>query len=233
MAMSEKSDAFVLEVERREVHGSGASRQMRASGRVPAVVYGGGLDPLNIAVHEKDFSELLKQEYGENTIFLLKLKGTKQERLAMIHEMQVDPISRSYLHVDFIRITKGHAVRVNVPVELVGDSVGVRHGGLMDFQTRELDIEVLPGEMFEKIVVDISELDVDQTILVQDVLDQLPKSGRALDDPERVIVAVVAPRAVEEEEEEVEEAAELITDEETEPEVIRKGRGDEEEGGES
>lgn len=232
MAKSEKSDAFVLEVERREVHGSGVSRQMRAAGRVPAVVYGGGLDPLNISVSEKDFSELLKQEYGENTIFLLKLKGTKQERLAMIHEMQVDPISRSYLHVDFIRITKGHVVRVNVPVELTGDSVGVRQGGLLDFQTRELEIEVLPSEMFEKIVVDISSLDVDQNVMVQDVLDQLPKSGKALDDPERVIVSVVAPRAVAAEEEEEEEAAELITEEESEPELIRKGRGEEEEGSE-
>ena len=230
MAMMDKDNAFVLEVERRELQGSGVSRQLRAGGRVPAVVYGGGLDTLNISVDETDFSDLLKQKFGENTIFLLKLKGTKQERMAMIHEMQVDPISRRYLHVDFIRITKGHKVRVSVPVELVGDSVGVRHGGLIDFQTREVEVEVLPREMFEKIVVDISDLDLDQNIVVQDILSQLPESAGLTDEAERVIVSVVAPRAATAEEEEAEEEGELLTDEESEPEVIRKGRGEEEEG---
>jgi large subunit ribosomal protein L25 len=227
--MSESAD-IVITVEKRTDQGKGAARRLRRTGQIPAVVYGGDKPPAAISVNEEVLKELLKQEAGENTIFLLKLKRSKEERRAMIREIQRDPISGSFLHIDFIRVTRGQKLNVTMPVELEGDSIGVRHGGRIDFISRELAIEILPREMFDKITVDISELEVGQNIRVGDLEELLPESARFLEDSNRVVVVVEAPRIVEEEVEEEEE--ELVIDEAAEPELIRKGKeeGEEAEG---
>jgi large subunit ribosomal protein L25 len=196
---------------------------------VPSVVYGGGMPPVAIAVEEHAIRELLKSAAGENTIFLLKLKGTDEERLAMIKELQVNPISGKFIHIDFIRITRGHKLTVKMPVELVGDCIGVRHGGRIDFVSRELEIELLPREMFDKFVLDVSDLDVGEHLTAADLVSQLPENAKILDDLSRVVVVVEIPRVVEEVvEEELEEEA-LVTAEAEEPEVIGKGKPEEEE----
>ena len=201
---------------------------MRRQGMVPSVVYGGGKPPAAIAVEEHAIRELLKSAAGENTIFLLKLKGTDEERLAMIKELQVNPISGHFIHIDFIRITRGHKLTVKMPVELVGDCVGVRHGGRIDFVSRDLEIEILPREMFDKFVLDVSELDVGEHLPVSALVPQLPESAKFLDDHSRVVVVVEIPRVVEEEvAEELEEEA-LVSAEADEPEVIGKGKTEEE-----
>jgi len=228
--MSQSKD-IVITVENREGLGTAESGRLRRSGRVPAVLYGGGMDPVSISVDEKAVKEILKQESGGNTIFLLKLAGTDQERQAMIKDLQVDPISRHFKHIDFIRVMKGHKLNVSIPVELSGDCVGVRHGGLVDFVSRELDVEVLPREMFDRIEVDISGLDIGQHITVADLKPMLPSTARFLEDAGRVVVHVEGPRGGAGEEEEAEEAATVIT-EQAEPEVIRT-RGREQEGEES
>ena len=229
--MSESAD-IVITVEKREELGKGAAGRYRRDGHIPAVVYGGDKPPVPITVEEESIRELLKQAAGENTIFLLKLKGTSEERRAMIKEIQSDPISGRFVHIDFIRVTRGHKLQVSMPIELVGDSVGVRHGGRVDFVTREVSLEILPREMFDKLTVDISDLDVGEHVRVGALAAQLPPSARILDDEKRVVVVVEAPRAValEEEAVKVEEAAETVIAETAEPEVIRKGRGEEEEG---
>lgn len=197
-------------------------------GRVPSVIYGGELGPVAISVDEHSVKEILKGAAGENTIFLLKLKGTDEERLAMIKELQVDRIGGKFIHIDFIRITRGHKLTVNIPVELVGDCAGVRHGGRVDFVSREIEVEILPRDMFDKFVLDISNLDVGENLTVAELAGQLPENARFLDDENRVVVVVEIPRVVEEEEEEAEEAeAALETEEAAEPEVIGKGKGEE------
>ncbi len=229
--MTDSEKDVVITVERREDTGKEAARRMRRTGKIPGVVYGGGKDPFPIAVDRKSVQELLKQEAGENTIFLLKLKGGKQQRRAMIREIQVDPMTRDFIHIDFIRVTRGQKLTVSVPVELTGDCVGVRHGGLLEFATREIEMEVLPRELPDKITVDISDLDVEENITVGDLADLMPKSARVLDDPGRVIVTIAAPRGAgaEAEEEEAAEAAELLVTEQAEPEVIgAKGKEAEE-----
>ena len=218
---------IVLTVERREELGKEKVKKLRQQGKIPAIVYGGGKAPVPIVVDEKSIGDILKQETGENTIFLLKLKGTKHERRAMIKEIQVDPITRRFLHIDFIRVVRGHKLTVKVPIELVGDSVGVRHGGLLDFVTREIEIEVLPRDLPEKIQVDISELDLEQHLTAGDLVPLLPKSARLLDDPHRVIVTIEAPRGakvVEGEEEAAGVETSAIITEQQEPELIRKGK---------
>jgi large subunit ribosomal protein L25 len=229
--MSESAD-IVITVEKREELGKEAAGRYRRGGHIPAVVYGGDRPPVPITVDEESVRELLKQAAGENTFFLLKLKGTSEERRAMIKEIQADPISGRFIHIDFIRVTRGQKLQVSIPIELVGDSVGVRHGGRVDFVTREVSLEILPREMFDKLTIDVSDLEVGEHIRVGAVVDQLPPSARILDDENRVVVVIQAPRAVELEEVEVEEveAEETVIGETAEPEVIRKGKGEEEDG---
>jgi large subunit ribosomal protein L25 len=227
--MSESSD-IVVTVEKREDLGKEAAGRYRRDGHIPAVVYGGDKPPVAITVEEESIRQLLKQAAGENTIFLLKLKGTSEERRAMIKEIQADPISGKFIHIDFIRVTRGHKLQVSIPIELVGDSVGVRHGGHVDFVTREVSLEILPREMFDKLTVDISDLEVGEHVRVGALAAQLPPSAKILDDEKRVVVVVEAPRAVA-----VEEAVagaegveETVIAETAEPEVIRKGKGEDE-----
>ena len=225
--MSLQSPEITITVEKREGRGSAEAGRLRRTGRVPSVIYGGELGPVPISVDEHSVKEILKGAAGENTIFLLKLKGTDEERLAMIKELQVDRIGGKFIHIDFIRITRGHKLTVNMPVELVGDCVGVRQGGRVDFVSRDIEIEILPRDMFDKFVLDISELDVGEHLKVADLAGQLPESAKFLDDEDRVVVVVEVPRLVEEEEE-AEEAEEALETEETaEPELISKGKGDE------
>ena len=229
--MSQTKSDIVITVERRKDTGKGAARRLRQEGRIPGVVYGGDKEPFAISVDRHSVQELLKQESGGNTIFLLKLKGAKQERRAMIREIQIDPLTRQFVHIDFIRVTRGHKLNVTVPLELVGDCAGVRHGGLLDFVTREVHLEVLPRELPDKITVDISELDVEEHITLGDLEGLLPESARLLDDPARVVVTIAAPRGKTAEEEAAEAAeAELVITEMAEPEVIH-GKGREEEEG--
>lgn len=225
--MSLQSPEMTITVELREGRGSSEAGRMRHQGRVPAVVYGGDKPPVAISVDERSIKEILKSAAGENTIFLLKLKDASEERLAMIRELQVDPISGRFIHIDFIRITRGHKLTVKMPVELIGDCAGVRHGGRVDFVTRDVEIELLPREMFDKFVLDISDLEVGEHLKVADLASQLPENGRFVDDEQRVVVVVEAPRAVVEEEEAA-ARAELVTEEGEEPEVIGKGKAEDE-----
>ena len=228
--MAIQTPEITITVEAREGRGSGEAGRMRSHGRVPSVLFGGEKPPVAISVDEHAVKEILKGAAGENTIFLLKLKDTDEERLAMIKELQTDPISGQFIHIDFIRITRGHKLTVKMPVELVGDCVGVRHGGRVDFVSRELEIEILPREMFDKFVLDITNLEVGEHLTVSDLLTQLPENAKFLEDESRVVVVVETPRIVEEavKEEELEE--ETVIGEAAEPEVIGKGKGEEEEG---
>jgi large subunit ribosomal protein L25 len=133
------------------------------------------------------------------------------------------------LHVDFIRITRGQKVHVTVPIALSGDCHGVREGGRLDFVSRELEVEILPKDMIDRLEVDISDLDVGAHLTVSDIASLLPASGRFLEEPHRVVVLVEKPRGAEVEEG-AEEEEELETGEPAEPELIRtRGKAEEEE----
>ena len=216
--MSE-AESMVITVERREELGRSAARRLRRDGRIPAVVYGAGKETFSCSVDEKAIQQLLKGDAGENAIFLLKLQGTKQERRAMIKDIQLDPITRRFEHIDFIRVTRGHKLTVSMPVELSGDCPGVREGGRVNLVSWELELEILPREMFDKIEVDISKLDIGDQLTVADLEDLLPSSARFLEDAGRTVVVIEAPRAEVEEEEAAE--AELVIEEQAEPEVLR------------
>jgi large subunit ribosomal protein L25 len=224
--MATQTPEITITVEAREGRGTGEAGRMRNQGRVPSVLYGGDKPPVAISVDEHAVGEILKGAAGENTIFLLKLKDTDDERLAMIKELQVDRISGKFIHIDFIRITRGHKLTVKMPVELIGDCVGVRLGGRVDFVSREIELEILPREMFDKFVLDISDLEVGEHLKVADLASQLPENAKFLDDENRVVCVVEIPRIVEEEVEEEVLEEEVVISEAAEPEVIGKGKGE-------
>jgi len=229
MATTIETADITLIVDKREDKGTNPSGRLRAKGRVPAVIYGGDNPSVPISVDDLAVREILKQDAGENTIFLLKLKGTKEERQAMIKELQVDPISGKFIHIDFIRVTAGHKLNVSIRIDLIGDCVGVRNGGRIDFASRDLAVEVLPRHMFDHIDIDVEDMEIGDVVTVADLEDRLPESGKFLEDPTRVVMVVELPRLVEEEEEEDELGLEALESEEgAEPEVIGKGKDEEE-----
>ena len=209
-----------LEVVRREDSGKGVARKLRQVGKIPAVVYGGHREAVPITVDRKAVSELIqKSQHGVRSIFLLKMTGTDQQRHAMIKDIQMDPITRRMTHIDFVRVVMDEVVRVTVPVHVVGTAIGVKEGGLLDFQVRDLHIECLPGAIPDSIDADITNLGVHQYLRVSDL--KLPEGVKVLDDSERVVVGVTVARA------EVTETVAAPAEEgvvAAEPEVIAKGK---------
>lgn len=212
---------LVIEVERRESAGKGSSRKLRQQGLIPAVVYGGGKEPVPVVIDRHAVTELLRQERGRNTVFLLKMKGTKQERLAMVRDAQIDPITRQYLHLDFIRVMKGQRVKVTVPLVLEGEAQGVKVGGFLNWVGRELQVECAAEEIPEAIHVDVSRVGLGQHLSAGDLA--LPAGVTLVDDPRKIIVTIEAHGISAE----VEEAPAEAAEEGAEPEVIRRGKASE------
>src|SRR5947208_14037720 len=159
-----------LEVSRREKSGKEIAKKLRAAGKVPAVVYGGHKEPVAIEVDRKSVSELVqKSEHGVRSIFLLKMSGTDQQRHAMIKDIQLDPISRRMTHIDFVRVVMDEVVRLTIPVHLSGNSIGVKEGGILEWQMRELHVESLPNAIPETIEVDITTLGAHRQVRISDL----------------------------------------------------------------
>ena len=209
-----------LEVSRRENTGKEIAKKLRRDGKVPAVVYGGHRDPVAITVDRKAVTDLVqKSEHGIRSIFLLKMAGSDQQRHAMIKEVTIDPISRRMLHIDFVRVVMDETVKVTIPVHLNGTARGVKEGGLLDWQVREIHVECLPNAIPDSIEVDVTPLGAHEYYRVSDL--KLPEGVKVHDDLDRVVVGVTIARA------EVSEAA-IEGAEETEPELIKKGKTEEE-----
>ncbi len=220
---------IVLEVHEREAMGKNANRRLRAGGQVPAVVYGAGQDPAAIRVQEHKVVEILKTGSGGNTVFLLKLHGTDKKRHAMIRELQSDSLTGEMIHIDFQRILMDQKVKVQVPIELAGEAEGVKtDGGLLDFVTRVVEVECLPNKIPTHVALDVAPLHIGQHVEAGEL--ELPEDVSLLMDPERVIVSVAIRKVVEEEVVGEGEEDLLIEAESEEPEVIQRGKGEDEAG---
>ena len=214
-----------LEVSRREQGGKNAARRVRAGGKVPAVVYGGHRDPVAIEVDRKSIGELIqKSEHGVRSIFLLKMSGSDQQRHAMIKEIQINPISRKITHIDFVRVLMDEVVRTTVPVHIAGTAIGVKEGGILDWQLRDIHVECLPNAIPDSIEADVTNLGSHDYLHIRDL--QIPEGVKVLDDPERIVVGVTHAKA-EVVETPVAEAEAVVAP--AEPEVIKKGKGEAEE----
>jgi len=208
-----------LEAARRADVGKGVARKLRAGGRVPAVYYGRGEDSIPLTVSLKDLEQVIESAEGSNVIVDLKVPGdAAKDRKALIREIQRDPVAGSILHLDLQHISLTERITVEVPIVLVGVPLGVKDaGGILEHLLREVEVECLPTDIPSKLEVDVSALQIGDTLHVSDI-----KVERAeiLTEADRAIAAVVPPTVLEE----VKPAEEAVP---TEPELIAKEKKEE------
>lgn len=216
---------LTIEVAPRGATGKNESRRLRAAGSIPGVVYGGGRDPVSVTVDRHTMLELMRKAGGENAVYLLKLTGTDKSRHVMIRDMDVHPVTRQVRHIDFQRIVLTEKVRISVAVEVIGTPPGVKtEGGMLDFVTREVEVECLPTNIPHHLQADVSKLHVGQHVEAGDL--ELPEGVTLLEAPERVIAAVSHPKMAEVAEGEEEGLIEAETEQ---PELIGRHREETEE----
>ncbi|MFW6035374.1 MAG: 50S ribosomal protein L25 [Halothermotrichaceae bacterium] len=199
-------ERYELKVKTRETSGKGAARKLRREGLVPAVVYGRNRDAQSLIVNPDD----LQYKTNGNVIFDMKLED--EEETVMIKEIQKDPISRDIIHIDFQHISMDEKITVSVPLNLTGTAYGVQEGGVVQQLMRSIEVESLPLDIPDEIELDITDLDVGDSLLVSDI--DVEEDFEIVTPIDEVIVTIVAPTELVEEEIEEEE------EEFMEPEVI-------------
>jgi large subunit ribosomal protein L25 len=216
---------FTVSAEVRGTRGKNEARRTRRRGLIPAVVYGSFQEPVSVALSPKELNHILRSKTGYNTIFNLDINGGENTPVMVVDE-QFDPIKGVLLHADLKRIDLTKRLRVSVPVTTTGEPKGVKvQGGLLEVISRAVEIECVPDEIPESFVVDVGELMIGQSKRASDV--PLSGSMKLVSDPQTVIAHIVALRA-----EEAPAAAETVAAPEAaaggEPEVIKKGKKEEE-----
>ncbi|MEX2502536.1 MAG: 50S ribosomal protein L25 [Trueperaceae bacterium] len=192
----------------------GGSSALRREGRLPAVVYNSGLN-LSVSIDMKAFDKTFRQQGTSN---LIDLEVDGDTHAVLVREVQMDKRKRVPQHVDFFAITKGQKLDVAVRLVFEGTSAGQKEDGQLDIQRREINISVLPRDIPENLVIDLTPLEIGDAVHIGDVAHRLPQTAELLDEPELTLVTILPPRQEVEEEE--------IATDEVEPEVI--GEGDEE-----
>jgi large subunit ribosomal protein L25 len=214
-----------VEVEARQDFGKNAARRLRRAGRIPAVVYGGGGPSIPVAVDPKEILQILHSESGHNAIFTLEIRGKAPARV-MIRDWQTEPVHGHLLHVDLVRIARDTKLKLKVPVHIAGEPVGVKvQGGILEFMLREVEVECFPDDIPERFVAEVSGLELGKNFRVADL--PVDPKVKILTDGARVVAHVIELKA----EEEAKPAAEEAAVAPGEPEVIRKGKAEEEEAG--
>ena len=214
--------SFSIKAEKRDAFGKNASRRLRRQGRIPAILYGEGTANTPLVLDKKDVIMILKSDSGENTIFKVTYDSKSQD--AMFKDLQIDSASDELVHADLIHISMHKAIRVSVPLDLEGDPIGVKtEGGFVDFMTREVEIECLPKDIPEQIMIDISGLHLHQSLKVGDIA--APEGVKLIDDPASIVVVIAVPHKEEEVAKPAEEE-EVVAAEPAEPELIKKERAE-------
>jgi large subunit ribosomal protein L25 len=221
--MAEQKD-ITVRATAREGRGKNDSRRARVAGMVPVTVYGGEGGTVAALAPLRDLAAILRSESGRNTIFTLDIEGVGSSEV-MFHERQVDPIRGRLIHADFTRLVKGQKIEVTVPLHLTGEPVGVRdEQGVLEQIIRELEIRCEPREIPDVINVDVSNLGVHDVLHISDI--QIDERIEILTPADTVIATVGIVK------EEPVAAAVVEAEGPAEPEVIGKGKKEDEEGGE-
>jgi large subunit ribosomal protein L25 len=216
---------ITITAELRDSRGKNEARRLRVGGKIPAVVYGARQESVAVAVSPKDVNRILRSKSGHNTIFNIDIQG-RENTPVMIVDWQKDPVKDYLLHADLKRIDLTQRIAVKVPVHTTGEPKGVKQeDGLLELVAREIEIECLPEEIPEEFVIDVVELMLGQSRRASDLV--MTGSMVLLSPPDAVIAHVVAMRAVEEVKPE-EVAADAVPAAAAEPEVIKKGKKEEE-----
>jgi large subunit ribosomal protein L25 len=186
---------IVIEAAPREAGSSNEARRLRRERQLPAIVYGGGKESLPITLDPGEIVSILKSESGQNTIFTLKT-GDGDEDNVMIFDVQIDPVTHTLLHADLARIAMDVVIEVSVPIHLIGEPKGVIEGGVLDHSLRELEVSCLPGNIPERIDIDVSHLEINDSIKVADLV--LPPNVTLETDLDYSVASVVPPVSEEE-----------------------------------
>ncbi|MDQ1560271.1 MAG: large subunit ribosomal protein [Pyrinomonadaceae bacterium] len=217
--MAEKKE-FTIKAERREGRGKNDARRVRAAGRVPLTIYGGEGDSVSASASLAELAAILRTESGHNTIFTLDIDGEGGHDV-MFLDRQIDPVRGRLVHADLRRLVRGQKIEVAVPLHLTGEPVGVTEGGgVLEQMLREIQIRVSPRDIPDAIDLDVSNLGVHDVLHVSDL--QVADNVEILNEPDTVLatVGIIAEEPVEAPVETAEEGAE--------PEVIGKGKKDDE-----
>jgi large subunit ribosomal protein L25 len=181
-----------LSAERRSDTGKGVARKLRADGKVPAVLYGQGLDTTPLVVDARELLHLLHSGAGANTLVDLVVDG--EQHLAIPREIQRDHIHSKFMHVDFLAVSRTETIQVNVPIHEFGDAVGIREGGVVEHHLRELQVECLPQDVPDQIEIDITDVELGGMIHVRDLIP--PAGATILTNPEDAVLSIITPAAL-------------------------------------
>jgi len=204
--------AIQLDSEKRSTTGKGSARKLRSMGRLPVILYGPETSPTRLSIDYKQLDKILRGKSAENIIFDISLdsNGKNKSKRVMIKEIQKDPVTRDYLHVDFYEISMEKELEVDIPVYLVNTPIGVTEGGILEHIRRELKIACMPENLVDKIEIDVSGLTIGQSVHIGDIT--FPPGLKSIEDGDLTIATVVAP-AIEEEKVEEEEGEEAESEE--------------------
>ncbi len=209
-----------MKAQARKETGKGISRRLRQAGRVPAVVYGGKGKSLAVDVDLRELEKVLRRS-GENVVIALEVEGAEagSPQTVMLRDVKHDAVHGRLEHADFLRISLDEKVRLRVPVKATGECEGVKMGGILEHQLWEMEVECLPTQIPEAITLDVTSMEIGDSIHVRDITS-LP-GVEFLEEADRSVVSVIAPKKVEEE-------AETVPAEAAVPELV--GTGDKEAG---
>jgi large subunit ribosomal protein L25 len=188
-------DMRELTIAKRDGLGKGAAKRLRRAGQVPAILYGGG-NAVNIAVAPRDILRLIQGHEGSTQLLKVSFPGSGESRMAIIRDMQFDPVSEDLIHVDLQEVAMDRPIQVSVAVHHVGDAIGVRENqGILEMILREVQVLCLPGNIPAVLEADVTGLGINGVLTVRDL--KPPEGVRILTDPNQAVVTV-APPAVEE-----------------------------------
>ncbi|HEV8204272.1 MAG TPA: 50S ribosomal protein L25 [Pyrinomonadaceae bacterium] len=217
--MAEKKE-YKVQAKLRDGRGKNDARRTRREGMVPITVYGGGGDTVAAVAPARDLAAILRSEAGRNTIFTIDVEGVGVSEV-MFHDRQIDPVKGRLIHADLARLVKGQKIEVTVPLHLVGEPFGVREKqGVLEQIIREIEIRCEPREIPDSLDVDVTNLDVHDVLHVSDI--PVSETVEILTDAEQVIATVGIVK------EEVAPVVPVEGEEPAEPEVIGKGKKEEE-----
>jgi large subunit ribosomal protein L25 len=185
-----------LTVQARESRGSAESRRLRADGLVPGVLYGNGGNAHPFCIEERELRKALTGDHGLHAILDVVLEGQQKAHHAVLKEYQLDPTRARLLHIDFQEVRLDQAIQTQVVVELLGESEGVKEGGVLSQIQREVHVEALPMEVPDRLELDVTRMAIGDTLRASDL--RVPEGVKLLDEPETVLATVTPPTKIEE-----------------------------------
>ena len=199
----------------RSQKGKEKARKIRKNNLIPAIFYGPDQNPLMLTVDNTELQNMMKNTAGDNVIVSLQIESEKgrETRMVMLKELQTDPIKDTYLHADFYEVSMDKELTIDVPVHLINTPKGVTAGGILQHVRREIAISCLPAKLVEFIDIDVSELDIGESLHIADI--PLPEGIKTVEEEGLTVAVVVPPTVSVEKEEEEPEAVETGVEEET------------------